>query len=265
MAIPSLVCWAQVNAGTRAERDSRQARDPEPGPSTTTSTSMRSDYAPSSSRLPPPPASSSLFPEGPGTARARVLPDPDDEEAHLRALLRPPPIDAVDNWGIPPRPAGEPDPALVAKLAKFHDLKRKGKHFNDTLMSNKAFRNPHIYEKLVNFVDVDEKGTNFPREIWDPFDYRPEWKAEALAEEQKKRSEAIEAAQGRGKRNEISFTSSSKAAEKPRPRDRDRDRDGKERYEPYPGRSKERDRDEKRSRWDVGAPPKDRRRENGRR
>ncbi|KZO95343.1 HCNGP-domain-containing protein [Calocera viscosa TUFC12733] len=265
IAIPSLVCWAQVNAGTRAERESRQARDPEPGAYNPTSMPSRSDSVSSSSRLPPPRATTSLFPDAPGPSRARVQPDPDDEEAHLRALLRPPPVDGVDNWGIPARPDGEPDPALVAKLAKFHDLKRRGKHFNDTLMSNKAFRNPHIYEKLVNFVDVDEKGTNFPREIWDPFDYRPEWKAEALAEEQKRRSEALEAAQGRGKRTEISFMSTSKSVEKPRPRERDRERDGREKYEPYPARNKDRDKDEKRSRWDVGAPPRDKKRENGRR
>jgi len=152
---------------------------------------------------------------------------------------------------------------LVAKLAKFHELKRKGKHFNDTLMSNKAFRNPHIYEKLVNFVDVDEKGTNFPMEIWDPFNYRPEWKAEALAEEQKRRSDAIEASQGRGKRSEISF-SSSKPSDKPKPRERDREREGRERYEPYPSRGKEGERDEKRSRWDA-PPGRDKRKENGRR
>lgn len=43
----------------------------------------------------------------------------------------------------------------------------QGKHFNTSLMSNKSFRNPHLYAKLVEFVDVNEKGTNFPKDVWD--------------------------------------------------------------------------------------------------
>ena len=62
-------------------------------------------------------------------------------------------------------------------LSFLHPL---GKHFNDTLMQNKAFRNPHIYAKLVEFVSVDETATNFPKDLWDPFDVREEWYAEVI-------------------------------------------------------------------------------------
>jgi len=177
----------------------------------------------------------------------RVLPEAEEEEAHLRALLRPPPIDGVENWGIPPPPDEPCDPALVAKLAQFHGLKRQGKHFNDTLMANKSFRNPHIYEKLVEFVEVDEKATNYPTEMWNPFDVRPEWKPDVIAEQQKRLSEQREASQARGLRQRIDFGPAA-AAEKPR----HRERDGQGRYEPAPRRGRERD-DGKRSRWDVGA------------
>ena len=47
-------------------------------------------------------------------------------------------------------------------------------------MSNRSFRNPHLYAKLVEFVDVDERTTNFPRSIWDPMDVRDEWFAERI-------------------------------------------------------------------------------------
>ena len=59
-----------------------------------------------------------------------------------------------------------------AKLAKFHDLKRAPNptHFNDSLMSNRAFRNPHLYAKLVSFVDVDECATNF--QVWNRIYYQ---------------------------------------------------------------------------------------------
>jgi len=47
-------------------------------------------------------------------------------------------------------------------------------------MSNRSFRNPHLYAKLVEFVDVDERTTNFPRDIWDPHDIQEEWFADKI-------------------------------------------------------------------------------------
>lgn len=101
-----------------------------------------------------------------------------DELSRIRVLLRPAPIPGVDDWGIPPECNEPADPAIVTKLAQFQALKRDAgnpKHFNDSLMSNKSFRNPHLYAKLVEFVDVDERTSNFPKEIWDPNDVQPEW------------------------------------------------------------------------------------------
>lgn len=105
-------------------------------------------------------------------------------------------------------------------------------------MRNKSFNNPHIYAKLVDFVDVDETGTNFPKNMWDPHDVQPEWYAEELGEclvvfalgglsksflspsshmlvwlldlatAQKKRSTEVAAAQAPGKRSRIAFSAS---------------------------------------------------------
>jgi hypothetical protein len=47
-------------------------------------------------------------------------------------------------------------------------------------MSNRSFRNPHLYTKLVEFVDVDERVTNFPKDIWDPEDVKEEWYADRI-------------------------------------------------------------------------------------
>ncbi|KZV99723.1 hypothetical protein EXIGLDRAFT_214814 [Exidia glandulosa HHB12029] len=47
-------------------------------------------------------------------------------------------------------------------------------------MGNRSFRNPHLYKSLVEFVDVDETATNFPKDGWDPNDVRPEWFAEQI-------------------------------------------------------------------------------------
>lgn len=47
-------------------------------------------------------------------------------------------------------------------------------------MSNRSFRNPHLYNKLVEFVDVDERTTNFPKDIWDPSNVQRDWFADQI-------------------------------------------------------------------------------------
>ncbi|KAJ3994569.1 HCNGP-like protein-domain-containing protein [Lentinula boryana] len=127
------------------------------------------------------------------TAQTSLIPETDDAHlARIRALLRPPPIPGLSEWGIPPEVESNCDPELEAKLNQFHQLKSSStpKHFNDTLMSNRSFRNPHLYAQLVEFVDIDERTTNFPKEIWNLEGLKDgEWDAEKIAKYQKIRSE----------------------------------------------------------------------------
>ncbi|KIM37231.1 hypothetical protein M413DRAFT_448721 [Hebeloma cylindrosporum] len=138
--------------------------------------------------------------------------------SQIRALLLPPPIEGTEDWGIPPESAETCDPGLQAKLAQFSALKRdpvNPKHFNDSLMSNRSFRNPHLYTKLVEFVDVDERATNFPKDMWDPNDVKKDWFADQIADAQKERSERQAAAQSSGKRSHIDFSSSKERGSAP--------------------------------------------------
>lgn len=139
---------------------------------------------------------------GPGSSRE------DNELAQIRTLLQPPPIPGAENFGIPPPSEDPVDSELAAKVSKFLALKKQGTHFNDILMRNKSFNNPHIYAKLVDFVEVDETGSNFPKNMWDPHDVQPEWYAEELAAAQKKRSAEVSASQAPGKRSRITFSAS---------------------------------------------------------
>lgn len=49
----------------------------------------------------------------------------------------------------------------------------------------KDFRNPSIYEKLVQFCAINELGTNYPAEIYDPLMWGKESFYEELAKVQK--------------------------------------------------------------------------------
>ncbi|KAF9428695.1 hypothetical protein BGZ94_001392, partial [Podila epigama] len=99
-----------------------------------------------------------------------------DRESLMKALLRPRPIPGVENFGIPPSPEGEVNPDVQAKMEQFQHIKiTRGIHFNQSLMKNKNFRNPHIYSSLVELVALNEIGTNFEKkEFFDFESYGPE-------------------------------------------------------------------------------------------
>ncbi|SJL11429.1 uncharacterized protein ARMOST_14832 [Armillaria ostoyae] len=134
------------------------------------------------------PATTTAIPEPSSNASqeassSQTTHDPENDLSLVRSILRPSPLAGLDDWGIPPEPTGPCDPAIETKLAQFHTLKDDSsnpKHFNDSLMSNRSFRNPHLYAKLVEFVDVDERITNFPKDVWDPDDLDEEWFADRI-------------------------------------------------------------------------------------
>merc|ERR1712024_147361 len=61
----------------------------------------------------------------------------------------------------------------------------KGYDMNAVIQSKKAFRNPSIYEKLIQFCAIDEHGTNFPKELYDGHLFGPESYYDELAKVQK--------------------------------------------------------------------------------
>ncbi|KAJ8094383.1 hypothetical protein AAF712_005756 [Marasmius tenuissimus] len=221
------------------------------------------DIAPTS------PQAESLTPDlTPSTSQSQP-----EELQRIRDMLRPPPIPGVADWGIPPEPGPnecEPcDPTIEAKLLQFYNLKHPTasasssatsasdpittpRHFNDSLMSNRSFRNPHLYAKLVEFVDVDERETNFPKELWDPYQIvegKHGWDAEKIgtttsepsfvfclnltlvtAAHQKARSEQQAQTQTFGKRSQLEFTSASSHSGHGKDKGQDLSRN---RYNPY--------------------------------
>ncbi|GFO22493.1 sap30-binding protein [Plakobranchus ocellatus] len=74
-----------------------------------------------------------------------------------------------DEIQIPPEPPGKCSAELQKKIEdSFEKMRREGLDLNRIIQSKKHFRNPSIYEKLIAFCHIDEKGTNFPPELYDP-------------------------------------------------------------------------------------------------
>ncbi|KAH6890190.1 HCNGP-like protein-domain-containing protein [Coprinopsis sp. MPI-PUGE-AT-0042] len=129
----------------------------------------------------------------------------EDEISKIRRLLRPAPIAGVENWGVPDALIEEVELGVANTVQKFFALKHppsngQARHFNDSLIQNRSFRNPHIYKKLVDWAGIgDEKTSNFPPEIWDASGTHgallPEYYADNVAAQQKSREEKRERAQ----------------------------------------------------------------------
>ena len=86
---------------------------------------------------------------------------------------------------LPPEPPGTCSPALQESINKLYLRKKEGYDMNAVIQSKKGFRNPSIYEKLIQYCSIDEHGTNFPKELYDGHLFGPESYYDELAKVQK--------------------------------------------------------------------------------
>lgn len=88
---------------------------------------------------------------------------------------------------------------VQTKTTFFLSLKQKGTHFNDSLMQNKAFRNPTIYKKLVDHVGVDERAGRYGSVWeWGKETDDGEWGVERICESRPRRLIALSRDSGLG-------------------------------------------------------------------
>ncbi|NXA96303.1 S30BP protein, partial [Melanocharis versteri] len=95
-------------------------------------------------------------------------------------------IMSPDEIKIPPEPPARCSNQLQDKIEKLYERKMKeGMDMNYIIQRKKEFRNPSIYEKLIQFCSIDEIGTNYPKDIFDPHSWSEDSYYEALAKAQK--------------------------------------------------------------------------------
>lgn len=72
----------------------------------------------------------------------------------------------------------------MSKISNFHEFKRAGKSLNRNLRRAKDFKNPELLTTLVQFVGIDEIGTNYAQAVWDPHRFAPSDYYKQLDQEQ---------------------------------------------------------------------------------
>ncbi|KAK9720308.1 HCNGP-like protein [Popillia japonica] len=91
-----------------------------------------------------------------------------------------------DGVHIPPEPAGHCSADIQEKIARLYEkMQVEGLDMNALIQQKKNFRNPSIYEKLIQFCGINELGTNYPPIIYDPLKWSKESYYEDLAKVQK--------------------------------------------------------------------------------
>ena len=69
---------------------------------------------------------------------------------------------------LPPEPQGRCSNSLQDKIISLLKKKAMGVDLNESIQIRKDFRNPSIYEKLVSFCKLDEFGSNYPDQLYNP-------------------------------------------------------------------------------------------------
>jgi len=110
----------------------------------------------------------------------------DEIEEESEKLAEPEIPTDPDDVQLPPEPLGRCSNELQDKITRLHEkMVNNGLDMNKIIQQRKDFRNPSIYEKLIQFCSITEFGTNYPPEIYDPIRWGPESFYEELAKVQK--------------------------------------------------------------------------------
>ncbi|KAL5575214.1 hypothetical protein UlMin_016913 [Ulmus minor] len=72
---------------------------------------------------------------------------------------------------LPPPPKDKCSEELQGKIYKFLELKKAGKSFNAEVRNRKDYRNPDFLLDAVRYQDIDQVGSCFSKDVFDPHGY----------------------------------------------------------------------------------------------
>lgn len=97
----------------------------------------------------------------------------EEENSHEKSEKSAAKVDQSAEYGfsLPAEPKGKCPQELQEKITNMHEKMKSGMDMNKLIQERKEFRNPSIYEKLIQYCDIDELGTNYQPEIYDPLQW----------------------------------------------------------------------------------------------
>ncbi|KAB1213022.1 SAP30-binding protein [Morella rubra] len=110
-------------------------------------------------------------------------------------------VNPLDKF-LPPPPKEKCSEELQRKINKFLEYKKAGKSFNSEVRNRKDYRNPDFLLHAVRYQDIDQIGSCFSKDVFDPHgydksDYFDEIEADMRREEQeRKKSQKVEFVSG---------------------------------------------------------------------
>ncbi|NXB09962.1 S30BP protein, partial [Cnemophilus loriae] len=118
-------------------------------------------------------------------------------------------IMSPDEIKIPSEPPGRCSNQLQDKIEKLYERKmEEGMAMNYIIQRKKEFCNRSIYEKLIQFCSIDEIGTNYPQDMFDPDSWSEDLYYEALAKAQKTEMDKLD--KTKKERTKIEFVTGTK-------------------------------------------------------
>jgi len=129
-------------------------------------------------------------------------------------------IDQFAEYGfsLPAEPKGKCPQDLQDKITNMYEKMKSGMDMNKAIQERKEFRNPSIYEKLIQYCDIDELATNYQPEIYDPLQWGKESYFEELAKVQKTEMERREKDKRENIKQELVLAAAKKVEEEAKKR-----------------------------------------------
>ncbi|VDM21360.1 unnamed protein product [Wuchereria bancrofti] len=111
---------------------------------------------------------------------------------------------------LPPSPVTKCSAELEARFRGFFEKKARGADLNALIQKRRDFKNPSMYEKLIEKFEVDELGSNFAPSVFDPHGFTKDCFYDQISVLQK---EAMEKFNATVEKKTISGTASAKGTE----------------------------------------------------
>ena len=74
---------------------------------------------------------------------------------------------------LPPAPSEKCHPQQIEKIRNLYRKRHEqGVNMNEIIKRKKSFRNPSIYQMLIELKNINEGGSNFPKDVFDPVKYK---------------------------------------------------------------------------------------------